>query len=242
MKTIVVVGFGSTHADAVRSAIEPLEAEIRSAFGDWEVCRAWTSRIIARRLLERGERVENEAEAVARLRAQGRERIALASTHIIRGAEYDKVIRAAEGLPVSAPLLDTAEDLRFMAELLDGIAAREGRTLLMMGHGTDHAADETYARLRGALTDRVKLACVEGRHGLDGLLPELEAMGRKAVTLMPLMLVAGDHAKNDLGGDGEDSWKSRLKALGFDVQLRLNGLGELEAVRGRFVDKVKAIL
>ena len=55
-----------------------------------------------------------------------------------------------------------------MAALLDGIARQEGRTLLVMGHGTEDTADETYARLRARLTERVKLACVEGKYALDG--------------------------------------------------------------------------
>jgi sirohydrochlorin cobaltochelatase len=152
------------------------------------------------------------------------------------------VLAVADGLPVSAPLLDTEGDLEWMAGLLDGIAAAEGRTLLVMGHGTDHAADETYARLRTVLTDRVKLACVEGRHALEGILDALEAVPGKALTLMPLMLVAGDHAMNDLAGDAPDSWKNILLSRGFDVRARLTGLGALEPVQRRFVEKAGAAL
>ena len=241
-KVIVAVSFGTTHPDAEASCIRPVEDALRGAFGDWEVCRAWTSRVIARRLKARGEQVENEVEALERLRAEGVERIVLAPTHMIRGQEYQRVLDAAGGLPVSAPLLDGEADLAWMASLLDGIAAEEGRTLLVMGHGTDHAADATYARLRDRLTGRVKLACVEGEYALEGIMGELEAAPGRALTLMPLMLVAGDHAKNDLAGDGEDSWRSILLARGFDVRARLEGLGALEPVRRRFVEKVGAVL
>ncbi|MDO4866368.1 MAG: sirohydrochlorin cobaltochelatase [Clostridia bacterium] len=239
-QAIVVVSFGTTHKDAEQSAIAPVERAIGRAFPDWEVCRAWTSRIIARRLAERGEPVENEAEALERLTREGCGRVVLAATHIIPGREYGLVKAAAGAWPVSAPLLETEEDLRWMAALLDGIAAEEGRTLLVMGHGTEHAADETYARLRKLLPERVKLACVEGSHDLEGLLPELDALPEKKLTLMPLMLVAGDHAKNDLAGEGPDSWKGRLEARGFDIAARLQGLGALEAVQERFVQKVRS--
>jgi sirohydrochlorin cobaltochelatase len=185
--------------------------------------------------------VENEAEALARLRREGYEDIAFVPTHMIRGQEYERVAAVADGLPVSAPLLDDQADLEWMAGLLDGIAAEEGRTLLVMGHGTDHVADATYARLREVLPDRVKLACVEGRHALEGILDGLEAVPGKALTLMPLMLVAGDHARNDLAGDAPDSWKNILLARGFDVRTRLTGLGALEAVQQRFVEKAKAV-
>jgi len=241
-KAIIVVSFGTTHADAEASCIRPVERALAEAFPDREFHRAWTSRIIARRLAARGETVYNETEALARLRAEGCEDIAFVPTHMIRGQEYERVIAVADGLPVSAPLLDTEADLEWMAGLLDGIAAEEGRTLLVMGHGTDHVADETYVRLRTVLTDRVKLACVEGRHALDGILDALEAVPGKAMTLMPLMLVAGDHARNDLAGDAPDSWKNILLTRGFDVRTRLTGLGALASVQQRFVEKARAAL
>ena len=241
-KAIVAISFGTTHSDAEASCIRPVEDALRTAFPDWQVCRAWTSRMIARRLKARGEDVENEAEALERLRREGTDEIVLVPTHMIPGQEYRRVLAAADGLPVSAPLLADDGDLDWMAALLDGIARREGRTLLVMGHGTEDAADETYARLRARLTARVKLACVEGKYALDGILDDLEAVPGKALTLMPLMLVAGDHAKNDLAGDEEDSWRSRLLARGFDVRCRLEGLGALEAVQGRFVEKARAII
>ena len=239
-QAIVVVSFGTTHKDAEQGAIAPVERAIERAFPDWEVRRAWTSRIIARRLAERGEPVENESEALERLMGEGYRRVAFAATHVISGCEYDRVKAAAGSWPVSAPLLETEEDLRWTAALLDGIAAEEGRTLLVMGHGTEHAADATYARLRRLLSERVKLACVEGSHTLEALLPELDALAEKRLTLMPLMLVAGDHAKNDLAGEGPDSWKSRLEARGFDVSTRLQGLGALKTVQERFVQKVRS--
>lgn len=238
-RAIVAVSFGTTHEDAERTCIRPVEDALRAAFPDWEVFRAWTSRMIAKKLRARGTPVESEAEAVARLRAGGYAPIALVSTHIIRGQEYGSL--AATGLPVSAPLLDGEEDLEWMAGLLGGIADAEGRTLLVMGHGTEHAADRTYARLRERLPGNVKLACVEGALGLDGILDGLDAAPGRALTLMPLMLVAGEHARNDLAGGG-DSWKNRLEGLGFDVRVRLQGLGALEDVRRRFVRKAEAVV
>ena len=241
-KVIVAISFGTTHSDAEAGCIRPVEDALRAAFPDWQVCRAWTSRMIARRLKARGENVENEAEALERLRREGTDEIVLVPTHMIPGQEYRRVLEAADRLPVSAPLLANEDDLDWMAALLDGIARQEGRTLLVMGHGTEDTADETYARLRTRLTERVKLACVEGKYALDGILEDLEAVPGKTLTLMPLMLVAGDHAKNDLAGDEEDSWKSRLLARGFDVRCRLEGLGALEAVQGRFVEKARAAI
>ena len=161
-KAILAVSFGTTHADAESACIRPVEAALAAAFPDWTVFRAWTSRIIARRLKAQGIGIESEDEALARLRNENWDRIAVVSTHIIPGQEYDRLKAAAAPLPVSEPLLSCDDDLQWMARLLDGIAERTGDTLLVMGHGTEHRANETYARLRDRLTARVRLACVEG--------------------------------------------------------------------------------
>ena len=129
-----------------------------------------------------------------------------------------------------------------MAGLLGKLAAEEGRPLLMMGHGTEHAADETYARLRKQLPENVYLACVEGEHSLEKQLPALERLSVKEIALMPLMLVAGDHARNDMAGDDRDSWKSILTRRGFDVRVRMQGLGALPEVQARFVEKARKIV
>ena len=240
-KALLAVSFGTTHMDAEASCIQPVEAALRTAFPDREVRRGWTSRMIVKRLRARGVEVDTESEALERLRGEGCDDIAVVSTHIIPGQEYDRVRAAAGALPVSEPLLNDDADLRWMAEVLSDIARQEGRTLLVMGHGTEHRADAVYAGLRAALPPSVKLACVEGEYGLEGILDDLEATPGKRLTLMPLMLVAGDHAKNDLAGDG-DSWKTRLLARGFDVNVRLQGLGALKAVQGRIVEKVRRII
>lgn len=237
-KAMAVVSFGTTHADAADACIRPVERAIAAAFPDWTVCRAYTSRIICRRLKAQGIAVENEAEALARLRAEGNDRLAAVSTNIIPGGEYDRLIAAAGSIPVSEPLLYSDDDLRWMAALLDGFASEQDGALLAMGHGTEHRADALYSRLRAMLSPRVKLACVEGALSLDGIVEALDALPHRSLTLMPLMLVAGEHAAKDLAGDG-DSWKNRLAARGFDIRLRLAGLGALPEVQARFVEKAR---
>lgn len=241
-KAILAVSFGTSCEEAERSCIRPVEDALRRAFPDWEVRRAFTSRMILKKLKNRGIASENEIEALERLRAEGFESIAVAPTHIIPGQEYEVVAHGAQGLKVSEPLLAGDEDLVWMADLLSKIAAEEGGKLLLMGHGTEHAADATYERLRQKLPKNVYLACVEGSHTLGEILPELEQMEDRKIALMPLMLVAGDHARNDMAGDEEDSWKSILTAHGFDVRVRMQGLGALEAVQQKFVEKVRRIV
>lgn len=238
-KAILTVSFGTSHAEAERSCIRPVEAALERAFPDWKVCRAYTSRTILNKLRAGGVQVESETEALTRLQTEGFDPIIIAPTHIIPGEEYERVRAAAMGRRLSAPLLAEEGDLEWMAKELTSISAEEGRPLLLMGHGTEHASDAVYAHLREKLPSGVFLACVEGAHSLKQVLPDLDRMCNRQITLMPLMLVAGEHALNDMAGDGEDSWKSILAARGFDVRVRMQGLGALECVQQRFVEKVR---
>ena len=240
-KGILVISFGTSYPEAERASILAVESAVQSAYPDRAAERAYTSRMIIRKLRERGERVLDVKEGIESLRAMGCEEIIACSTHIIPGIEYEQAAREA-GVPISEPLLADESDLVWMADLLGGIAAEEGRALLVMGHGTDHVANAVYLRLREKLPANVYLACVEGPDTLEKLLPELEKAEDRRITLMPLMLVAGDHARNDLSGEESDSWKSVLESRGFDVRARLMGLGELEEVRTRFLQKLAKIV
>lgn len=241
-KAILAVSFGTSYAEVEQSCIRPVEDALRAASPEYDVYRAFTSRIIMRKLCGQGVIIESEKEALARLNAEGYDEIIVVPTHIIPGHEYEKVCAAATGYRTSKPLLSEEADLDWMAGVLSEIASEENRPLLLMGHGTDHAANEVYARLRAKLAGNVFLACVEGECSLEQLLPELDALSEKTLTLMPLMLVAGDHARNDLAGDEDDSWKSILTARGFDVHVRMQGLGALKDVQQRFVDKASDIV
>lgn len=241
-KAILAVSFGTTYAQAEQTCIRPVEAALAAAYPDWEVRRAYTALIVLRRLRERGVEIDGVEAALARLREKGFEKIVLASTHMIPGEEYESLCAAAGGLPVSEPLMNDEADLRWMARRMGEIADEEGRPTLFMGHGTDHAADEIYVRLRALLPENAFLACVEGAHRLETVLPQLDALSEKKLALAPLMLVAGDHAHNDLAGDDEDSWLSILTQRGFDVAVRMRGLGADEQVQARFVEKAGRVL
>lgn len=240
-KAILAVSFGTSYAEAEESCIRPVEEALRQAFPEYEVRRAFTSRKIIKKLRKQGVSINNEAEELENQKAEGYEQITVVPTHILHGIEYELVKEAAGSLPVSEPLLESDVDIAWMAELLSGIAAEERQPLLMMGHGTEHAADETYAKLREKLPENVYIACVEGEHSLEKLLPELMNLPEKKLTLMPLMLVAGDHARNDMAGE-EDSWKSMLEKNGFELRIRMQGLGALEEVQKKFVSKANLVL
>ena len=241
-KALLAVSFGTTLPEAERNCILPVEKALQQAYPGHEIRRAYTSRMIIRKLREQNRSIDGVGEAIAKLESEGFDEIAIIPTNIIPGGEYDKILTAAKNHPVSEPLLADERDLDWCADLLTGIAASSERPLLMMGHGTEHEADEIYARLRRKLPGNIFLACLEGTYTLESLLPELESLPGRKLALMPLMLVAGSHARKHLSGDSPDSWKSVLEAKGFTVSVRMQGLGALNDVQQRFVGKAARIL
>ena len=113
--------------------------------------------------------------------------------------------------------------------------------VLIMAHGTPDPANAYYAvmqdRLDALYGGKVMIYTVEGKPNLEDIIPKLKAQKIKNVTIMPLMMVAGDHANNDMAGDEPDSHKSILQAEGFNVTTYIHGLGENANIRQLFVDR-----
>ena len=119
----------------------------------------------------------------------------------------------------------------------------KGNPMVLMGHGTTHFANATYSelqlKLRFAGLRNVYITTVEGFPDFDNTIEMLKEDGVKKVTLMPFMIVAGDHANNDMAGDDDDSLKSVIKAEGIDVDCVVKGLGSLPSIRNMFVEHAK---
>jgi len=141
-----------------------------------------------------------------------------------------------------AEYLDTAA--RALAPLVEE-AGKKNAALVLMGHGNEHLEVASYKKMEQALQKtygpEIALGLVEGEPGLEEALKEVEGSGLKTVLLAPLMLVAGDHAKNDMAGDEEDSWASRFKAKGYTVLTHLEGLGSNNAWADIYVEHLKAV-
>ena len=109
------------------------------------------------------------------------------------------------------------------------VMGKEDATLIM-AHGTPHPGNAYYSVIQDRIEklgmNNVFVYSVEGRPNLDDVIPKLKAKGFKNVTLMPIMMVAGDHANNDMAGDEPDSHKSILTKAGFKVNTYIHGLGE----------------
>ena len=249
-KAVLVVSFGTTHLDTLEKTIQPIEWDIAGRMPGRVQRRAFTSGMILRRLADReGLHIDDVPQALERLAAEGCADVVLQPTHIMNGDEFDKLCAQAEPfragfkrMVIGRPLLTTLEDYRDLTSALMEILpeAEEGTVHVFMGHGTEHYANPAYCQLEYMLHDRGRTDAVVGTvEGYPGFEEVLRRLGerepvRKAV-LHPLMVVAGDHAKNDLAGDEPESWKSRLLARGCQVSCEPKGLGEYPQIRALFV-------
>ena len=119
-------------------------------------------------------------------------------------------------------------------------------TVILMGHGTEHRANEIYTRVeeicRKSGYKNIYTATVEAKPTIDDVIDSLKADGISAVTLMPLMLVAGDHASNDMAGDEPDSWKNKLEEEGFEVKCVLKGLGKYPEIKDIYCEHIRTLI
>ena len=130
-------------------------------------------------------------------------------------------------------------------------AAEDGTAFVFMGHGTSHTANVTYDQMQTQMEDlgftNAFIGTVEGEPEdteCQAVIEKVKDAGFKKVVLRPLMVVAGDHANNDMAGDDDDSWKSQFEASGaFDsVDCQIAGLGRIEAVEDLYVEHTKAAI
>lgn len=252
MKTaLLVVSFGTTHQDTLEKTIAATEATLAAAFPEYPVYRAFTS-IVVRKKLERtlDMHVDSTQEALARIAADGYDRVIVQPTLLIPGVEYDKLCAAVEasagGLQavVGKPLLCSEQDMDTVIEALrNAYPVDDDTMLLMMGHGTGHSADDIYVRMAEKMRSLpMRLCTVEGTLAFADVAEEFSALPYRKVRLAPMLFVAGEHAKNDMAGDEPDSLSSLLKARGYQVECILRGLGELTDVQRMYVEKARAAM
>ena len=172
----------------------------------------------------------------------------------MNGDEYDKMLEQIAdfedkvNIKVGEALLTSSKDYDEVVSALcdEGFSeelADKDTAIVLMGHGTGHFADAAYAaldyRFKVSGHRNVFVATVEGYPELDTIVPQIKELAPKKVVLMPFMVVAGDHAKNDMAGDEEDSWKKVFEGLGYEVKCVLKGIGELPSIRKIYVEHAK---
>lgn len=248
---LLIVAFGTSVPEAV-PALKALDADFRAAFPDAAVEWAYTSQIIRKKLAERGTPVGGISDGLGALARKGVKVVRVQSLHVMAGEEFSALERAVlldvkahpgrfEAVYLGRPLLESRQDAREVAAaVLQSCGGRApGEGLVLMGHGQAHGrADLVFEGMRRAFVEADGLtfmASVEGSRTFEDLARELATRNVKTLWVQPFMIVAGDHARNDLAGEEADSWASRLRAQGFQVKTNLLGMGEIAGVRAVFI-------
>lgn len=261
-KAIIVVSFGTTFAKARISCIESVENRIREAFPEYDVFRAFTSKIVIKRLAERDHIQVSDLEAVlTELQGKGYEEVIIQTTHLTPGEEYDKKVLATverfnssfAKITIGRPVLyyngtngqvdDFAIALEALKEQLPVLQVKD-KTVVFMGHGSPHQHNPAYQRMQDYF-DAEKINALVGvveesdHPNFEDVKRLLKERNVKRIIVMPMMLVAGDHANNDMAGAEKDSWKNQLIAKGYEVETYLHGLGENKAFQDIYVQHVR---
>lgn len=252
-KVLLAVSFGTSYNDNRDLSIGGVEKALQEAYPDYEVRRAFTSQIIIDKLKERDNlEIDNVTEAMDRLIADGVKEVVIQPTHVMNGFEYDDIVSEVieykdkfESLKIGKPLLASDADFEEIVSVITEETKSydtEGTAVVFMGHGTEHEANAVYSKVQQYITDaghdNYFIGTVESTPDLDDVVALVKESGATKVVLLPFMIVAGDHANNDMAGDEEDSWKSILTAEGFEVETVLKGMGEYTGVQNMIVKHV----
>lgn len=246
-KAVLVVSFGTSHLDTIQRTIGAIEREIQEAFPEYAFYRAFSSQMVRRKLKKRdGLDVWNVKEAMEQMRQDGIEDVIVQPTYVINGIEYDimkgdlaRYQGIFKNIRIGTPLLTCPQDYKEAAgAVMEEIAPVPKEMLILMGHGTEHHANAAYPALEYTFHllghTQVLVGTVEGFPELKDILERLAIAGVDKVILMPFLIVAGDHVKNDMAG-AEDSWESILRNAGYEVRTVIRGLGEISGIRKLFV-------
>lgn len=254
---ILVVSFGTSYNDNRDLSIGGIEKALETAYPDYEIRRAFTSQIIIDILKERDEiEVDNVTAAMDRLVADGVKEVIVQPTHVMPGQEFHDIVKEVNNyrhqfdtFKFGNPILAHEEDYEELVSIITADTKAydvDGTAIVFMGHGTHHLANACYAKVQEHLTaagfDRYFVGTVEATPSLEDVMAAVKASGATKVVLQPLMIVAGDHASNDMAGDEEGSWKLEFQNAGFQVETVLRGLGEMEGIQQLMVKHVAATI
>ena len=254
---LLVLSFGTSFNDSRRLTIGAIENDLEAAFPDYSVRRGFTANIIIDHVNRRdGILIDDVNAALTRAVDNGVKTLVVQPTHLMHGLEYDELksevgdyADAFEKVVFGEPLLSSDDDFARVEKAITEWTAEydDGETAIcFMGHGTEAASNEIYQKMQDLLTadgyENYFVGTVEAAPSLDDVLAKVQAGDYKKVVLEPLMVVAGDHANNDMAGDEDGSWKKAFEDAGYEVTCLLRGLGENEAIRQIYVDHAQAAI
>lgn len=254
---LLVLSFGTSFNDSRRLTIGAIEDQLEKSFPDYSVRRGFTANIVIDHVAKRdGEKIDDIDESLKRAVDNGVKNLVVQPTHLMNGLEYEELkgdiaqySDAFDKIAIGQPLLSSDDDFsRVENAIVDWTKDYDdGETaIVFMGHGTSADSNGVYQRMQDLLTKdghtNYFVGTVEATPSLDDVMAAVKKGNYKRVVLEPLMVVAGDHANNDMAGDDKDSWKSQFEAAGYQVECLLRGLGENETIRQIYVEHAQAAI
>ncbi len=242
---ILVTSFGTSHIDTRKKTIEAIENMVKEKYGAENVERAFTSGIIRKIIKKKeGVHVYDQKAGLEAMKRKGYDEIITMSTHILDGIEYSKL--SDRYGKITKPLLYRQKDYDRIVENKEFNDLSGNDALIFMGHGSESSADRSYdilqEKYKNSGKDNILIATVEGKVTIEDIIEKLKERGYRKILLKPFMIVAGDHAKNDMASNEDGSWKSLLERSGYEVQVQLTGMGEYRFIQDMFMEKLEEVL
>lgn len=236
-----------------------MKIKIKEEFKEYDVYRAFTAHMIIKKIKNRdGINIPTPEEALEELREKGYEEVLVQPLHIIPGEEFDYIKGIVKihkddfkSIKIGRPIFyyqgmeGLPKDYSLFIESIKEVLENE-ESVVLFGHGTAHYGNAVYGMLQTVLVDEdydnVFVATVEGYPSIESCIKRMKKKNIKKTKLVPLLLVAGDHAKNDMASDEDDSLKSMLEREGIEVRLHMHGLGEFDKFGHLYINRIHDLI
>ena len=245
---IILTAFG-TSSNSI-STYNEIGKKIQDKLPNRQIIQAYTSRVIGKKVNAKRNTGKDDfrhpEEVLQQLARKGYRGAILQSLHLFPGTEFHKLAGQAKQAPLPCipgmPLLTSPDDYLTLAGLLAPlIEARKNKSILILGHGTEHPSWTSYYSLekifRQKFGDRIFVGVVEGFPDSSHLVHEISHLHTKEVTIIPLFLVAGMHYKRDITGD-DNSWRTRLEERGLNVETIDHGIGLVPGIEALILNHI----
>lgn len=254
-KVILVVSFGTSYNNNRNLSIGAIENDINEYFQDFEIRRAFTSQMIINKLKKRDNNIiDNVPDALERAVNDGVKTLIVQPTHMMDGTEYHNKIKKHledyydkfDTLVLGEPLVKYDRDYEDLINCITTEEYDEDTAIVFMGHGTPADSNKIYTTLQEKLISKnyndYYIGTVEAQPTFDDVLTMIKEKEYKKIVLKPLMVVAGDHAQNDMAGDEEDSWKSMFESNGYEVECVIKGLAQIKDIRKIYIKHLEELI
>ena len=231
-KAILIVSFGTSYKETKEKTLDKIEEDISKAYPDYKIYKAYTSKIIIKKLKETYNiSIYTIKEALNKILDDGIKDIIIQPTHVINGVENHKIISEINSYKdnfnsifIGSPLVNNSKDISTIIDILkkEFSFVKRDEAIIFMGHGTNYNSNKLYSNMNHIFKEK-----------------ELKAITPKKIYLTPFMVVAGNHAINDMSSDKDNSLKRLLEKEGFNVQCIIKGLGEYKSIRQLYIDHIK---